>query len=194
MEELHNLSGRPSKLVLRPADAAETSVAWKMAMENTHTPTALILSRQDIADLPAASGNRFNEALQAQRGGYIVCRPENNERPDIVLVGNGSEVATLVATAQIIREQGIKSQVVSMPSGGLFLQQPADYREQVLPADIPAFGLTAGLPSTLRRVLPTAPIFGLDHFGASAPSKVLDEKFGFTPENVARKVCQTLKK
>ena len=191
MEELKNHAGQNSMLVLRPADAAETTVAWRMAMENTQTPTALILSRQNIDDLPSASGNRYKDALQAMRGGYIINKVEN---PDVILVGNGSEVATLVATANIIAENGIKAQVVSVPSIGLFLDQDAQYRKQVLPDGVPTFGLTAGLPSTLRRVVPTGEVFGLDHFGASAPYKVLDEKFGFTPQKVAEKVRKMLEK
>ena len=190
MEELKNHHGRNSMLVLRPADAAETSVAWKMAMENNATPTALILSRQNIDDLPSMTGNRYADALGAERGGYVIIKQES---PDITLVGNGSEVATLVAAAQIIKEQGIKAQVVSMPSIGLYLDQDADYRNSVIPCGVPTFGLTSGLPSTLRRVLPTGPIYGLDHFGASAPYKVLDEKFGFTPEHIAQCIRQQLK-
>ena len=189
MEELKNHHGRNSMLVLRPADAAETSVAWKMAMDNNLTPTALILSRQNIDDLPSASGNRYNDALGAERGGYVVIKQDN---PDIVLVGNGSEVATLVAANDIIKEKGIKAQVVSMPSIGLFMQQDMDYRNMVIPGDVPAFGLTSGLPSTLRRVVPTGTIFGLDHFGASAPYKVLDEQFGFTANNVANEIMKAL--
>lgn len=190
MEELKNHHGRNSMLVLRPADAAETSVAWKMAMENNLTPTALILSRQNIEDLPSATGNRYNDALGAQRGGYIVM-PQS--KPDVILVGNGSEVSTLVAAANIIDGQGIKAQVVSVPSIGLFLDQDESYRNEVIPDGIPTFGLTSGLPSTLRRILPCGPIFGLDHFGASAPYKVLDEKFGFTPENIARVITENVK-
>ena len=190
MEELKNHHGRNSMLVLRPADAAETSVAWKMAMENNLTPTALILSRQNIDDLPSTSGNRYADALGAERGGYIVIK---QDQPDITLVGNGSEVATLVAAARIIQENGIKAQVVSMPSIGLFLDQDADYCDSVIPVNVPTFGLTSGLPSTLRRVLPTGPIYGLDHFGASAPYKVLDEKFGFTPDCVASCIMALLK-
>ena len=191
MEELKNHAGQNSMLVLRPADAAETTVAWRMAMENTQTPTALILSRQNIDDLPSASGNRYEDALQAMRGGYIINKVES---PDVILVGNGSEVATLVATANIIAENGIKAQVVSVPSIGLFLNQDVEYRKQVLPDNVPTFGLTAGLPSTLRRVVPTGEVFGLDHFGASAPYKILDEKFGFTPLKVAEKVRKMLEK
>ncbi len=191
MEELKNHAGQNSMLVLRPADAAETTVAWRMAMENTQTPTALILSRQNIDDLPSASGNRYEDALQAMRGGYIINKVE---KPDVILVGNGSEVATLVETANIIAEDGIKAQVVSVPSIGLFMNQDVEYRKMVLPDDVPTFGLTAGLPSTLSRLVPTGEVFGLDHFGASAPYKVLDEKFGFTPQKVAEKVRKMLEK
>lgn len=191
MEELQNHHGRNSMLVLRPADAAETSVAWKMAMDNNLTPTALILSRQDIEDMPSTTGNRFGDALGAERGGYIVIKQEN---PDIVLVGNGSEVSTLVAANEIIQEHSIKAQIVSVPSIGLFMNQSTEYRNSVIPVDVPAFGLTSGLPSTLRRLIPTGVIYGLDHFGASAPYKVLDEKFGFTPQNVAKIIMNTLQK
>ena len=187
MEELRNHSGRPSLLVLRPADAAETSVCWKMAMENTLTPTALILSRQNVADLPNG-GNRYRDALGAERGGYIIIKAE---QPDVVLVANGSEVATLVAAAEIIAGQGVRAQVVSVPSIGLFMRQEAAYRESVIPPTVPSYGLTAGLPSTLSSVV-SGRIDGLDHFGASAPYKVLDEKFGFTPEKVAANVMKFL--
>ena len=190
MEELQNHHGRNSMLVLRPADAAETSVAWKMTMENNLTPTALILSRQNIDDLPSARGDRYADALGSERGGYIVI---GEEKPDVVLVGNGSEVATLVAAAGIIKEKGIHAQVVSVPSIGLFMNQDADYRNQVIPCSVPAYGLTSGLPSTLRRVVPTGRIYGLDHFGASAPYKVLDEKFGFTAQNIATDILNWLR-
>lgn len=195
MEELKNHSGVNSMLVLRPADSAETTVAWKMAMENTSTPTALILSRQNIADLPSQHGDdyaaRYNDALQATRGGYIIYKDEN---PQIVLVGNGSEVATLVEATRIIKEQQeLRVQIVSIPSLGLFKNQPLDYQQEVIPPQLPAFGLTAGLPSTLQSVVNGGTVFGLDHFGASAPYKILDEKFGFSPQNIAKKVVETLK-
>ena len=186
MEELKNHAGRNSMLVLRPADAAETSVAWKMAMENTLTPTALILSRQNVNDLPAASGNRYAEALQSCRGAYAVIKADN---PDVVLVGNGSEVSTLVAANEMLKAKGVTAQVVSIPSIGVFMNQPKDYRDEVIPEGVPTFGLTAGLPSTFYRVVGAGgKVFGLDHFGASAPYKVLEEKFGFTPELVAKEI------
>lgn len=192
MEQLKNHNGKDSMLVLRPCDSAETAVAWKLALENTDTPTALILSRQDIKDIPSATGNRLADASQAIKGAYIVWKDEN---PDIVLVANGSEVATLVDAAAILRNNGISSQIVSAPSLGLFAHQPKEYRTSVIPEHLPVYGLTAGLPSTLRPIVgDKGMIHGLDHFGQSAPYKVLDEKFGFTPEQVANEIKNYLDK
>lgn len=186
LEELKNHAGRNSMLVLRPADAAETTVAWQMAMENTNTPTALILSRQNINDVPSATGNRYEDAQGARKGGYVVVKDEN---PDVVLVGNGSEVSTLVAANELLKAKGVKAQIVSIPSLGLYFNQDRAYRESVIPSNKPVFGLTAGLPSTLYRVVgANGKVFGLDHFGESAPYKVLDEKFGFTADKVASEI------
>ena len=183
LEKLKNHSGKPSILALRPADAAETTVAWKMALENTDTPTALILSRQNIADLPAASGNRYEEALQAARGAYIV--QDADGTPDIIFVASGSEVSTMVGGAELLRAKGKKVRVVSVPSEGLFRTQDQAYQAGILPAGVPKLGFTAGLPVTLEGLVGTDGfVFGLDHFGHSAPAGVLDEKFGFTAENV----------
>lgn len=194
LEELKNHSGRNSMLVLRPADSAETTVAWKMAMENTSTPTALILTRQDVTDIPAENGEgyeaRYKAALQAERGGYIV---KTDKDADVILVANGSEVSALVAAGKIIENENIRYQIVSVPSIGLFLNQDAAYRNEVIPTCKPAFGLTAGLPSTLARLIPNGHVKGLDHFGESAPFKVLDEKFGFTPEIVAKEILDYVK-
>lgn len=192
LEQVKNHAGKNSMLVLRPADSAETVVAWKMAMENRDTPTALILSRQNVKDLPSASGSRYQDALQAQRGAYVVMKDDD---PDVILVANGSEVSTLVAAAPLLKEAGIRVQIVSAPSEGLFFNQPESYREQVIPSDKPVFGLTAGLPSVLYRLVGrNGVVFGLDHFGYSAPYQVLDEKFGFTAENVCSQVKALLKK
>lgn len=191
MEELRNFSGRPSMLVLRPADAAETSAAWALAMENFDTPTALVLSRQNLPDLPAASGNRFEEALNGcRRGGYVVVDVDD---PDLILVANGSEVSLLCEVAAELATEGKKARVVSVPSIGRFLDQDVDYRRSVITPGVKVFGLTAGLPSTLRGVVGAdGEIFGLDHFGASAPYKVLDEKFGFTTSHVKSMVDKFL--
>lgn len=191
MEELRNFKGKPSMLVLRPVDAVETSVAWEMAMNNTETPTALILSRQDIKALPTATGNRFEEAEGAQHGGYVVM---DTPHPQVVLVASGSEVSLLCEVAVQLEAGEVPCRVVSMPSIGLFLEQDKEYRESVIPTrGVPVFGLTAGLPSTLRAVVGSdGKVFGLDHFGASAPYKVLDEKFGFTVENITTEVLKFL--
>ena len=186
LEEIQNKNGQNSMLVLRPADAAETTVAWKMAMENTTSPTGLILSRQNVTDIPAMNGDRYTEALQMEKGGYVVLDDEN---PDVVLVGNGSEVGTLFGASHLLKEEGIKCRIVSMPSIGLFKRQSAEYRKSVIPADKPIFGLTAGLPSVLFTVVGVnGKVYGLDHFGASAPYTVLDEKFGYNAPNIAAEV------
>ena len=191
LEQVRNFEGRPSLLALRPADAAETSVCWDMAMHNDATPTALILSRQDIKELPATTAaGRDADAEQARRGGYVVVDPAN---PQVVLVANGSEVSLLCEVAALLAADGIATRVVSMPSIGLFNEQSARYRADVLPADIPQFGLTAGLPAVLHGIKGfTGEVFGLERFGASAPYKVLDEKFGFTAPNIYSRVKSLL--
>lgn len=182
LEQIRNFSGKPSILAMRPADSAETTVCWKMAMENTSSPSALILSRQNVHDLPSASGDRFTDALQAENGGYTVIKVEN---PDVVLVANGSEVSLLCDVAVALETEGVRANVVSMPSVGLFNVQPDAYRDSVLPAGVPQFGLTAGLPCVIRMIKGfDGEVYGLERFGASAPYKVLDEKFGFTVGNI----------
>ena len=182
MEKLKNHKGENSMLVLRPADCEETSVAWRLAMENTKTPTALILSRQNITNLPAG-----NDYTQVAKGAYVVAGSDEN--PDVVLVASGSEVSTLVAGAELLRKDGVKVRIVSAPSEGLFRTQPTDYQESVIPAAVKKFGMTAGLPVTLEGLVGTqSKIWGLPSFGFSAPYKVLDEKLGFTAENVYNQV------
>ena len=193
MEQLKNHSGGRSVLVLRPGDAAEASIAWKMAMENKKTPTALLLSRQNITDLPSKSGNRFVDAQQAVKGAYIV--KDADQKADIILIGNGSEVATLIAGADLLeKEHGIKARVISIISIGLFLDQTEAARKELMPCGIPVLGLTSGLPSTLQGVVGcSGVVLGLDHFGFSAPAEVLDEKFGFTPNHIVEEALKQLK-
>ena len=183
MEKLKNHHGKNSMLVLRPADAKETTIAWELAMENTSTPTALILSRQNINNLP--EGNDYSLAT---KGGYIVAGSDNN--PDVILVATGSEVSTLVAGAELLRKEGKKVRIVSVPSEGLFRNQSKEYQLSVLPREVKKFGLTAGLPVNLLGLVPEAEgtIWGLESFGFSAPYKVLDEKLGYTAENVYNQV------
>lgn len=183
MEKLKNHSGKNSTLVLRPADVHEAVVAWKLAMENMETPTALILSRQNINNLPAG-----NDYTQAEKGGYIVAGSDEN--PDVILVANGSEVSTLVAGAELLRKDGKKVRIVSVPSEGLFRNQPKEYQQSILPTGVKKFGMTAGLPVNLMGLVPESEgtIWGLQSFGFSAPYKVLDEKLGYTAENVYNQV------
>lgn len=189
MEKLKNHKGHNSMLVLRPADVTETTIAWKMAMENTATPTALIFSRQNITDLPA-KGNRYDEALQAEKGAYIV---ESDENPDVIMVASGSEVSTLEEGAALLRADGIKVRIVSVPSEGLFRSQSKEYQESVIPTGSKVFGLTAGLPVNLEGLVgANGKVWGLESFGFSAPYKVLDEKLGFTGQNVYNQVKELL--
>lgn len=182
MEKLKNHSGKNSVLVLRPADVEETTVCWRMAMENVSTPTALILSRQNIDMLPEG-----NDYQQAEKGAYIVAGSEEN--PDVILVASGSEVSTLDAGAALLRAEGVKVRVVSCPSEGLFRNQSEEYQESVLPKGARIFGLTAGLPVNLQGLVGSnGKVFGLESFGFSAPYKVLDEKLGFTADNVYNQV------
>lgn len=186
LEKLQNHKGEDSVRVFRPADSNETTICWQMAMENMETPTALILSRQAINNLP--EGNDYE---QARKGAYIVS--ESDDNPDVILVGNGSEVSTLVAGARLLRKDGIRVRVVSAPSEGLFRRQPVGYQENVLPYNVKKFGLTAGLPCTLEGLVgigPNSYVYGMKSFGFSAPYKVLDEKLGYTAENVYKMVKQ----
>jgi transketolase len=185
MEKLQNHKGKNSMLVLRPADVQETTASWKLAMENTNTPTALILSRQNIKDLPAKQ-DRFNESLQTSKGAYIV---QEEEGYDIILLASGSEVSTLVEGAELLKKDGIKTRIVSVPSEGLFRAQSNEYQELILPKHKKKFGLTAGLPVTLEGLVgENGKIWGMNSFGYSAPAAVLDEKLGFTPQNVYNQV------
>ena len=182
MEKLKNHKGKNSMLVLRPADAEETTEAWRLAMENNTTPTGLIFSRQNITNLPAG-----NDYAQVSKGAYIVAGSEEN--PDVILVASGSEVSTLVAGAELLRKDGVRVRIVSAPSEGLFRSQCPDYQASVLPAGAKVFGLTAGLPVNLQGLVgANGKIWGLESFGFSAPYKVLDEKLGFTAANVYEQV------
>lgn len=182
MEKMRNHSGKNSMLVLRPADVEETTVCWRMAMENVDSPTGLIFSRQNVDMLPEGT-----DYEQAEKGAYIVAGSDEN--PDVILVASGSEVSTLAAGAQLLREDGLKVRIVSCPSEGLFRTQSKEYQESVLPSGAKIFGLTAGLPVNLQGLVGcNGKVFGLESFGFSAPYKVLDEKLGFTALNVYNQV------
>ena len=182
MEKLKNHKGEDSVRVFRPADVDEATVCWKMAMENMSTPTALIFSRQNITSLP-----KGNDYEQARKGAYVV---EGSDADfDVILLASGSEVSTLVAGAELLRKDGIKIRIVSVPSEGLFRTQSKEYQESILPAGAKIFGMTAGLPVTLQSLVgANGKVYGMESFGFSAPYKVLDEKLGFNAENVYKEV------
>ena len=192
LEKMKNHSGNMSFLALRPADATETTIAWKIALENTNTPTGLLLSRQGVKDLPVNGSSRFEDALQAEKGAYII--QKDSDEPDVILIASGSEVSTLIEGAELLRkEKGLKVQIVSVVSEGLFRQQSKEYQETIIPGGKFVFGLTAGLPVTLEGLVgPNGTIWGLESFGFSAPYSVLDEKLGFTGQNVFDQVVKGL--
>lgn len=193
LEKLKNHSGINSFMAFRPADSAETCSSWKLMLETNNRPSGLILSRQNIKDIQS-NNNRRVDSLQVEKGGYII--QDCDGTPDIILVANGSEVATLIeATPTLIHNHNLKVRIVSVPSEGLFREQSSEYQEAVLPKSTPKFGLTAGLPVTLESLIgDNGSVFGMTHFGYSAPYTVLDEKFGYTAENVIAQVLSILEK
>ena len=191
MEQVHNHQGERSMVVLRPADAEETAVAWQYAMSEKR-PVALILSRQNVNTLPALSCSRRDEAKQAMKGAYVVM---DSAKAQVVMIASGSEVSTLIEGAEMLQKDGIAVRVVSVPSEGLFRDQPKSYQQSILLKDVPRYGLTSGLSMTLRGLVGEGgKIHGLDHFGYSAPYKVLDEKFGYNGQAVYEEVKAMLSK
>ncbi|MFZ1705412.1 MAG: transketolase [Saprospiraceae bacterium] len=193
LEKIKNHSGNSSFLALRPADSAETLTAWELVLMTKNRPTGLILSRQNIKDINPLQDNRLAEAKSINQGAYFVLYQSKN--PDIILLANGSEVSTLMEAEKILSSQwNIKANIISIPSEGLFRDQSEEYQEKLLPDHVPVFGLTAGLPVTLQGLVKKGFVHGLSHFGYSAPYQILDEKFGFTAENVVTHVKHLLQK
>lgn len=187
MEKLKNHKGQDSVRVFRPADADETTVCWQMANENMDTPTAMICSRQNVNSLPEGT-----DYSQVRKGAYIV---KDDADFDVILLASGSEVSTLLAGAELLNADGVKTRIVSVPSEGLFRKQSKEYQESVLPKGAKIFGMTAGLPVTLQSLVGAeGMVYGLESFGFSAPYKVLDEKLGFNAENVYKQVKDYLSK
>ena len=190
MEHVRNHQGERSMVVLRPADAEETMVAWQYIM-NEKRPVALILSRQNIKTLPALSCSRREEAKQAVKGAYIVA---DSAKAQVVMLASGSEVSTLVEGAELLQKDGIPVRVVSVPSEGLFRDQPKSYQDSVLPKGVMRYGLTSGLSLNLSGLVgENGKIHGCNHFGYSAPYKVLDEKFGYNGQTVYEEVKAMIK-
>jgi transketolase len=191
IEHLAALRAIPGLTVIRPADATETAAAWRQAMQATDGPTALILSRQKLPVLdPTFYGSR--EGLS--RGAYILT--DSAARPDIILIGSGSEVHVAIEAAKRLSREGVSVRVVSMPSWELFEKTPQEYREKVLPPGVTVrLAVEAGLPMGWERYVGSGgSVVGMTSFGASAPGETLMEKFGFSAENVADKAMDLLKR
>jgi transketolase len=182
IEQLAALRAIPHLVVIRPADANETAVAWRIAIESRDRPVALALTRQNV---PVLDGKQFAAAEGLRRGAYVLADAPGG-KPDLVLIGTGSEVTLAVAARQKLAQQNIQARVVSMPSWELFDQQPRDYRESVLPPTIrPRLAVEAGLPQGWHRYVGDGgDVIGIERFGASAPGNVVMEKLGFTVNHV----------
>jgi transketolase len=190
IEQLAALRAIPQLTVIRPGDANETAVAWRVAVESRHRPVALVLTRQNV---PTLDRSQFATAEGLRRGAYVLADAPGG-KPDIVLIGTGSEVALVVAARDKLAEQKIHARVVSMPSWELFDLQPRDYREAVLPPSVRSrLAVEAGLPQGWHfYVGDGGDVIGLDRFGASAPGNVVMEKLGFTVDNVVQRALALL--
>ena len=181
IEQLAGLRAIPNLSVIRPADATETAEAWLAALAHRHGPTGLVLTRQA---LPTLDRSRYAPAAGLHKGAYTIW--EQGGAPDIILIGSGSELAIALEAGQALAKDGVKVRVVSMPSWDLFEKQTAEYRESVLPlACARRVAVEAACTMGWERYVGSGGrVVGLNHFGASAPAKVLAEKFGFTAANV----------
>jgi len=186
IEHLTSLRAMPGLTVFRPADANETAAAWRLAI-GLRGPVALVLTRQA---LPVLDLKQFSVKDGVAKGAYALLDEPN---PDLVLVATGSEVQLALQAGRALAKSGIRARVVSMPSWELFAKQPVEYRDSLLPIDVPKLAIEAG--ATLgwyKWVGRTGDVVGLDHFGASAPGEVVMEKMGFTVDNVVHRALQLL--
>ncbi|MBA4395450.1 MAG: transketolase, partial [Desulfobacca sp.] len=190
IEQLAALRAIPNLTVIRPADANETAEAWKMALINETGPTALVLTRQN---LPTLDRNLMAPADQLALGAYVL-NNQDSSKPDLILMATGSEISVALAAMEKLKIRGISTRVVSIPSWELFERQTLAYRNQVLPPEITArLAVEAASPQGWHRYVgEQGTIVGLDHFGASAPDKVLFEKFGLTVDHVVEKALELL--
>jgi transketolase len=190
VEQLASIRAIPYVSLIRPADASETAVAWRVALEHRHGPVLLVLTRQN---LPIIDRKRYASAEGLDRGAYVLADPEGKP-PEVILMASGSEVALALESQQQLAGQGIAARVVSMPSWDRFEAQPQSYRDEVLPPAITArLGIEAASPFGWDRYVgPKGAIIGINRFGASAPYKVIAEHLGFTPANVIDHVHQLL--
>lgn len=192
VEQLAALRAIPNLLVVRPADANETRVAWQVAVEQKDRPSALVFTRQNVPTLDRTS---YADASQLRRGGYVL-NPELSERPDVILMASGSEVGLIASAAPLLEQKGLKVRLVSMPCFRLFEEQPQDYREQVLPRDVRA-RLSVEAASSFgwdRFTGPDGVILGVDKYGASAPGLTVMHEYGITVERVVEQASRLAQK
>jgi transketolase len=191
VEHYAALRAIPNLWVIRPADANETSIAWKVALARTEGPVAILLSRQNLPVLEP------EQVAGADRGGYVVWEAESdNGLPDLLMLATGSEVWVTIEAAKKLQEDGVSARVVSMPCWELFEEQPSDYRDSVLPPDVDQrIAVEAGVSLGWQRwVGMDGAIVSIEHFGASAPGAIVLEKFGYTPENIASRAQSLLER
>ncbi|RUM59748.1 MAG: transketolase [Persephonella sp.] len=186
IEQLMSFRAMPNITVIRPADANETVEAWKLAISRKK-PVMLILTRQNV---PVLDPKKYPISEGVKRGAYIL---DDEENPDVILIGTGSEVSVVLGAKELLKRDGIKARVISMPSWEIFKEQTEDYRKKVIPEDIPKVVVEAGVSFGWKEIVgDNSYIIGIDRFGASAPGDVLMREFGFTPENVAEKTKKFL--
>jgi transketolase len=191
VEQLLGLRSVPGLTVIRPADANETTAAWRIAIASGNRPTALVLTRQklpvlDLAHYPAVPAG-------VPRGGYVLVDAGDDARPDVILIATGSEVHLALNARDRLAGEDVGARVVSLPCWSLFQIQPEPYRNQVLPKGIPLFAIEAGVTLGWHSYVgPSMPVLGVDRFGASAPGEVVMREYGFTVENVCQKVRDLL--
>ena len=185
VEQLASLRAIPNLTVIRPADANETAVAWRVAVETTGSPVLLALSRQDV---PTLDRERYASADGLRKGAYVL-RDAEDGKPALILIASGSEVGLILAAADQLQQGGVAVRCVSMPSWELFEAQPRAYRDSILPPDVGArLAVELGAPQGWERYIGArGDMLGIDHFGASAPADVLLREFGFTVDNVVRR-------
>jgi len=192
VEQLLGLRSIPNMMVIRPADANETSAAWRIAIAHTDGPVALILTRQN---LPVLDLQKYPQLpLGVRSGGYVLEQASGNALPDISLIATGSEVQLALAAREKLEMQGVRVCVVSLPSWNLFITQPLEYREAVFPPEVPMLAIEAGVSLGWRPYIgPGIAVIGVDRFGASAPGDIVMREYGFSVENVVQQALAIVK-
>jgi transketolase len=183
VEQLLGLRSIPNMLVIRPADANETAAAWRVAIEHTGGPVALVLTRQHV---PVLDPQQYSQIpLGVRSGGYVLEHASGSMHPDIILIATGSEVQLALEAREKLKDQGVGARVVSLPCWNLFDQQPNEYKEAVLPPEVPMLAIEAGTSLGWRPYVgPGIATIGVDRFGASAPGETVMREYGFTVEHV----------